>query len=72
MGAMSIWHWAIVLAIVILLFGRGRISALMSDLGRGIGLFKREIAAVKMEKDSIEEIERVEPAVIHTVNQGKG
>ncbi len=72
MGLMSVWHWAIVLAIVILLFGRGRISALMSDFGRGIGLFKREIAAVKGHKNSIEEIERVEPGVIHVVKQGKG
>ena len=32
MGAFSIWHWLIVLAVVLLLFGgRGKISALMGD-----------------------------------------
>lgn len=43
MGAMSVWHWAIVAAIVVLLFGRGRISGLMGDVGKGLGTFKREL-----------------------------
>jgi sec-independent protein translocase protein TatA len=42
MGGFSVWHWLIVLAIVVLLFGRGRISGLMGDLGSGLGVFRRE------------------------------
>ncbi|MGI6855166.1 twin-arginine translocase TatA/TatE family subunit [Mesorhizobium sp. 1B3] len=43
MGALSVWHWLIVLAIVLLLFGRGRVSGLMGDLGKGLGVFRREL-----------------------------
>jgi sec-independent protein translocase protein TatA len=42
MGAFSIWHWLIVLAVVLLLFGgRGKISALMGDFGKGLKSFKQ-------------------------------
>ena len=43
MGMLSIWHWVIVLLLVVLLFGRGRISALLEDMGQGIGSFRREL-----------------------------
>jgi sec-independent protein translocase protein TatA len=43
MGALSIWHWAIVLIVIVVFFGRGRISALMGDMGGGIGAFRREL-----------------------------
>lgn len=46
MGSLSAWHWLIVLAIIFLLFGRGRISALMGDVGKGIGSFRREVRDV--------------------------
>lgn len=42
MGSLSIWHWVIVICIVMVLFGRGRISTLLGDIGRGIGLVRRE------------------------------
>lgn len=45
MGSLSIWHWLIVLAVVLLLLGgRGRVSSLMSDLGKGIKSFKQSMA----------------------------
>lgn len=47
MGSFNLWHWAIVLAIVVLLFGRGRISALMGDIGGGLGAFRRELRGTK-------------------------
>ena len=40
MGTFSIWHWLIVLAIVVLLFGRERIPELMGDVAKGIKNFK--------------------------------
>ncbi|MGY8993519.1 MAG: twin-arginine translocase TatA/TatE family subunit [Rhodospirillales bacterium] len=43
MGAFSIWHWLIVLAIVLLLFGRGRIPQLFGDFGKGLKAFKKNI-----------------------------
>ncbi len=41
MGSMSIWHWVIVALIVMLLFGKGRISEMMGDLAKGIKSFKK-------------------------------
>jgi sec-independent protein translocase protein TatA len=42
MGGLSWFHWLIVLAVVLLLFGgRGKIPNLMKDLGQGITAFKK-------------------------------
>ncbi len=42
MGSFSVWHWAIVLVVVALLFGgRGKLSALLGDAGKGIRAFKK-------------------------------
>ena len=40
----SIWQLLIVLVIVLLLFGRGKIPQLMGDMAKGIKSFKRGIA----------------------------
>jgi sec-independent protein translocase protein TatA len=45
MGSMSIWHWILVLAVGLLLFGgRGKISDLMGDFAKGIKSFKKGLA----------------------------
>jgi sec-independent protein translocase protein TatA len=41
MGSLSIWHWIVVVVIVLLLFGRGKISELMGDVAQGIKSFKK-------------------------------
>ncbi len=41
MGSLSFGHWAIVLLIALLLFGRGRISETMGDFGKGIRSFRK-------------------------------
>ncbi|MBF0247738.1 MAG: twin-arginine translocase TatA/TatE family subunit [Alphaproteobacteria bacterium] len=42
MGVTGIWQWVVVLAIILLLFGgRGKISALMGDFGKGLKSFKK-------------------------------
>ncbi|PPR64733.1 MAG: Sec-independent protein translocase protein TatA [Alphaproteobacteria bacterium MarineAlpha4_Bin2] len=44
MGAFSIWHWLIVLVVVLVLFGgSGKISKLMGDFGKGLKSFKKNI-----------------------------
>lgn len=40
MGSFSIWHWIIVLLIVLLLFGAGKLPAVMGDLAKGVKAFK--------------------------------
>jgi sec-independent protein translocase protein TatA len=44
MGSFSLWHWLVVIILVLLLFGRGRISDLMGDLGKGLKSFKQGMA----------------------------
>ena len=41
MGSFSLWHWLVVLVIVLVLFGRGRVSEIMGDFGKGIKSFKQ-------------------------------
>ena len=40
MGLTSAWHWIIVLAIVVILFGAGKIPRVMGDVAKGIKNFK--------------------------------
>jgi len=50
MGSLSVWHWLIVLAVVLLLFGgRGKISSLMGDFGKGLSAFKKGVGAAPEE-----------------------
>ncbi len=44
MGGVSIWHWVVVGVIVMLLFGRGKVSELMGDMAKGIKAFKKGMA----------------------------
>lgn len=44
MGSFSLIHWVVLILVVILLFGRGRISDLMGDLAKGINSFKKGLA----------------------------
>jgi sec-independent protein translocase protein TatA len=44
MGSWSIWHWALVILVIMLLFGRGKISDLMGDVAKGIKSFKKGMA----------------------------
>jgi sec-independent protein translocase protein TatA len=41
MGIGSWWHWVIVALVVLILFGRGKISETMGDFGKGIRSFKK-------------------------------
>ena len=40
MGSFSIWHWLIVLVIILLLFGTKKLGNMGSDLGKAIKGFK--------------------------------
>jgi len=49
MGSFSVFHWIIVALVVLVLFGRGRISEVMGDFGKGISSFKKGMS--EAEKD---------------------
>lgn len=52
----SVWQILIVAALVVLLFGRGRISDLMGDLGKGITSFRKGL------KDGVDDAKSDSPS----------
>jgi len=57
MGSLSIWHWLVVLAVGLLLFGgRGKLTNVMGDFAKGIKAFKAGM------KDEEEPAATVQPA----------
>ena len=45
MGGLSIWHWMVIAAVVLLLFGgKGKISDIMGDIAKGVKAFKKGMA----------------------------
>ena len=60
-GTFSILHWIVVLAVVLLLFGgRGKVSAIMGDFGKGLRNFKTGLKGPA--EDAAEEVEAIEDA----------
>jgi sec-independent protein translocase protein TatA len=64
MGSMSLWHWIILIGVVLLLFGRGKISELMGDVAQGIKAFKKGMSDDDSAKNEAPKIEpgKTEPA----------
>ncbi|MDJ0951221.1 MAG: twin-arginine translocase TatA/TatE family subunit [Alphaproteobacteria bacterium] len=63
-GFAGIWQWVIVLVIVLILFGgRGKIARLMGDVGRGINSFKRGLKSDQESEESDEGPEGAKPAL---------
>ena len=58
MGAFSIWHWVIVLIVVLILFGgKGKLSSIMGDFGKGLKNFKDQVKSNKeVEEEVVETI----------------
>ena len=55
MGSFSIWHWLIVLAIILVLFGGGgKIPRLMKDLGQGITAFRKGLKEPKEGEEAVQ------------------
>ena len=67
MGSFSIWHWLIVLVVVLLLFGRGKIPELMGDMAKGIKSFKKGMA----EDEAADDTRTVEHRTDETVGTPK-
>ena len=61
MGIGGIWQWVVVLAIVLVLFGgRGKISQLMGDFGKGLKSFKK---GIKEDEPQSVEVKDAPPSV---------
>ena len=53
--SIGFWQIAIVVILVVLLFGRGKISSLMGDVAKGIKSFKKGMATDSNETNETEE-----------------
>ena len=63
MGFTSIWHWIIVLAVVLILFARpGKISGIMGDFGKGLRSFKEGVKSPEDQGSDEAEAEAIEAA----------
>ena len=52
MGAMSPWHWAIILIVLVLLFGSKKLPDAARGLGRSLRIFKSEMSQMQNEGSS--------------------
>ncbi|MBS0432434.1 MAG: Sec-independent protein translocase subunit TatA [Proteobacteria bacterium] len=50
MGGLSIWHWLIVLVIVLVIFGTSRLKNVGGDLGKAINEFKKSMSGEEEKK----------------------
>jgi sec-independent protein translocase protein TatA len=44
MDGLSLWHWIVVIIVVLLLFGRGKVSGLMTDIAQGLKAFRKHMS----------------------------
>ncbi|MGD2138758.1 MAG: Sec-independent protein translocase subunit TatA [Burkholderiales bacterium] len=52
MGTFSIWHWLIVLVVVVLIFGTKKLGNLGSDLGKAVKGFKEGVKPEDQEEET--------------------
>jgi sec-independent protein translocase protein TatA len=71
MGAFSIWHWLIVLLVVVLIFGTKKLRNIGSDVGGAVKSFKDAVkdeqSSAKIEEDA--KSETVEGEVTNKTRQ---
>jgi sec-independent protein translocase protein TatA len=61
MGSMSIWHWLIVLVVVVLIFGTKKLRNIGQDLGGAVKGFKEGMAGADAEADASKSAEAPPP-----------
>ncbi|MPT47584.1 MAG: twin-arginine translocase TatA/TatE family subunit [Sphingobium sp.] len=60
MGSFSLMHWALVVLVIVLLFGGGRISSLMGDVAKGIKAFKKGMTEDDEDASAPRPVNRIE------------
>ncbi|MEP0945225.1 MAG: twin-arginine translocase TatA/TatE family subunit [Rhizobiaceae bacterium] len=67
MGQIGIWQIVIIAVVVVLLFGRGKISDLMGDVAKGINSFKKGLNDT--EEETADKIEEGKDKVVDAVSE---
>lgn len=64
MGSFSIMHILVVAVVVLVLFGRGKVSSLMGEVGKGISAFKKGVTdgQAEIEKEAADTARDVTPS----------
>lgn len=68
MGSLSIWHWLIVLLVIILVFGTSKLKNLGKDLGSAIKGFKEGMKEGTDAADSTKKVEEAKPIAGTTID----
>ena len=69
--SIGFWQIAIVVVLVVLLFGRGKISSLMGDVAKGIKSFKKGMSDNSNQTDSISSSEETSKTSEETTSEDK-
>jgi sec-independent protein translocase protein TatA len=59
MGAFSIWHMVVVLVVIVLVFGAGKLPNVMGDMAKGVKAFKRGMS----DEPQVTEAAKDQPAI---------
>jgi sec-independent protein translocase protein TatA len=65
MGSFSIWHWLIVLVVVVLIFGTKKLGNIGADLGKAVRGFKD---GLKTEEDKTQQRTETPPTIGQTID----
>ncbi len=68
MGSFSLLHWIVVLGIIVLLFGAGRLSGIMGDFAKGIKAFKAGLKDEEQSETPPQQVPPPNPAVASTAS----
>lgn len=50
-GALQPWHWIVLIAVILLLFGSTRLPGLAKSVGQSMKIFKKEINDLRSDDD---------------------
>ena len=64
MGALSPWHWVVLIAVFVLLFGAKRLPDAARSLGKSMRIFKAEVKELHEEKPAVTPPSAVDPTPV--------
>ncbi|WP_172120050.1 Sec-independent protein translocase subunit TatA [Actinomyces faecalis] len=53
MGAFKPWHWIVLLVLVLLIFGAGKLPEIARSLGQSMKVFKKEVKELREEDEPV-------------------
>ncbi|WP_017178609.1 Sec-independent protein translocase subunit TatA [Actinomyces timonensis] len=65
MGALKPWHWIVLLVVVLLVFGAGKLPEIASSLGQSMKVFKKEVKELR-EDDAPAQIQQPQEGTYYT------